>query len=670
MADAAKSARGAFTDIKSGADEMSAATGYSMTEARHSVTMLADEFGIHLPRALSTFIAGLGPIGPALEAAFPFVAVGLAATLLIEHLGKVNEEAGKTAQAWRKVGDVGAEAFSVMQDRLLQAEIKADELAGNHLGALERKLQLIDRQTMGEIVGELDKVAAAADTAFSGLEQNWFIRMLTGHVDVGPEKQQLEDFISGIDRLKQSGAKPGDIDSLVKVDVEKVQQDMTTVWNRLQDLQSRSFDYTDRTGAAQAAANARQIAAAQDEWNIKQRELETLTKMQQVAGLGTKVDTVDKDNERTEEANREQAAQDQIAEAQQRGLDEYVHRAQEAQKKAQDLKNKDAESEEELAHAKMRSDEAFYTMIGKKEEEREKLAQEGAKDEAEHETRMGELKLAAIKERDQSLLAQGRITAQQMLADEKKAEADEYANQRQALNTELAGLNQQANDYQNRKQALNNKLEELQQQHDNKMQQLDDQAAKKQLTAIQAFANKMQQDYAQGFTQVIMGKESFAKAMQQIDSQLAASALKWALTSLESLATVQGRKRLGDARTAAADAYADAGNPITGTIAAAEAFAKVMSFESGGIVPGVGKGDTVPAMLTPGETVLTKALTDKLSYASKFGGDSASTPPAQHIHNHHYNISAIDGASVQSMLDKHSSVFERHATSHFRKMNK
>src|SRR5437879_1461296 len=88
MADAAKSARGAFNDIKRGAGEAGRDTGYSMMEARHGVMLLGEEFGVRLPRALTTFIASIGPVGAAMEAAFPFLAIIVGATLLIEHLRK------------------------------------------------------------------------------------------------------------------------------------------------------------------------------------------------------------------------------------------------------------------------------------------------------------------------------------------------------------------------------------------------------------------------------------------------------------------------------------------------------------------------------------------------------------------------------------------------------
>src|ERR1700679_2445983 len=98
MADAARSARGAFTEIKSGSGEMGGAVSGNMMEARHGVMLLGEEFGVHLPRALTTFIASIGPIGAAMEAAFPFLAIAVGATLLLEHLAKLREEGDKLGE--------------------------------------------------------------------------------------------------------------------------------------------------------------------------------------------------------------------------------------------------------------------------------------------------------------------------------------------------------------------------------------------------------------------------------------------------------------------------------------------------------------------------------------------------------------------------------------------
>ena len=99
LADAAKAARGSFTDIKGGAGEMGGSVNYSMMEARHGVMLLSEEFGVHLPRALTSFIASIGPIGAAMEAAFPFLAIAVGATLLLEHLAKMRHEGEKLTDA-------------------------------------------------------------------------------------------------------------------------------------------------------------------------------------------------------------------------------------------------------------------------------------------------------------------------------------------------------------------------------------------------------------------------------------------------------------------------------------------------------------------------------------------------------------------------------------------
>jgi len=63
-----------------------------MSEARHGVILLGEEFGIHLPRGVTSFLASIGPVGAAMEAAFPFLAIAVGATILIEKLVKMHEE--------------------------------------------------------------------------------------------------------------------------------------------------------------------------------------------------------------------------------------------------------------------------------------------------------------------------------------------------------------------------------------------------------------------------------------------------------------------------------------------------------------------------------------------------------------------------------------------------
>ena len=174
MADAAKAARGSFNEIKQGAREMGTDTSYSMGESRHSVMLLGEEFGVHLPRALTSFIAGLGPVGPALEMAFPFLAIAVGATLLLEHLVKVREEAEKAANAQTNFGTTMSKSLTGIDDKLLHTGIQIDELTGNHMAALSKELELIDHASLNDLMQELETLAKAADASFAQIKTSWY----------------------------------------------------------------------------------------------------------------------------------------------------------------------------------------------------------------------------------------------------------------------------------------------------------------------------------------------------------------------------------------------------------------------------------------------------------------------------------------------------------------
>src|ERR1700743_883575 len=190
MAEAARSARGAFTDIKSGSGEMAGEVGTNMMEARHGVMLLGEAFGGHLPRALTTFIASIGPVGAAMEAAFPFLAIAVGATLLIEALVKMHEAGEKLTEDQVRFGTAVETAFNSLDQRLLQSEIKADELRGDHLGALSKQLQMIDHQSMEELVKQFDTVAKAADVVFGELKSHWY----TFGIGSAGAKHALDEF--------------------------------------------------------------------------------------------------------------------------------------------------------------------------------------------------------------------------------------------------------------------------------------------------------------------------------------------------------------------------------------------------------------------------------------------------------------------------------------------
>jgi len=138
----------------------------------------------------------------------------------------------------------------------------------------------------------------------------------------------------------------------------------------------------------------------------------------------------------------------------------------------------------------------------------------------------------------------------------------------------------------------------------------------------------------------------------------AAQSEKTAIDTSEGL-----KQRFQDAKTAAANAMSDHPFPLNIAIAGA-VFAATLAFAQGGEVPGYGSGDTVPAMLTPAETVVTKALTQQVAQSQGRASGSGET----HMH-FSPTIHAIDADGVGKMLDKHAAVFQKKMNDHIRKMN-
>lgn len=109
---------------------------------------------------------------------------------------------------------------------------------------------------------------------------------------------------------------------------------------------------------------------------------------------------------------------------------------------------------------------------------------------------------------------------------------------------------------------------------------------------------------------------------------------------------------------------------ILGPVLGAAAFAQVMAFAGGGEVPGVGVGDVVPAMLTPGEGVVPKGVMEGLSKMAKNGGMDQQ---ASHVHiAAHFTptVHAMDSEGVDRVLEKHQQTFQKHFQRTLRKMNK
>jgi hypothetical protein len=149
---------------------------HSMMEARHGVMLLGEEFGVHMPRAVSTLLASIGPIGAAMEVAFPI----LGALALVEVIGKAIEKHEAYAAELRKNAAEEANLEIKERDRAEQLEatnLKLDDQIGKIEGRpAQNKLAiaLLDAKVRAdELAASLATVLEKGDEALAGEQTAW-----------------------------------------------------------------------------------------------------------------------------------------------------------------------------------------------------------------------------------------------------------------------------------------------------------------------------------------------------------------------------------------------------------------------------------------------------------------------------------------------------------------
>jgi hypothetical protein len=698
MADAAKAARGSFTDIKSGADDMARSTSGSMMESRHGVMLLGEEFGVHLPRALTSFIASIGPIGAAMEAAFPFLAIIVGATLLLEHLAKMKAAGEQLTLSQQNFGTAAANVLNSWNEKLLQAGIRTDELNGNHLGALNKTLEMIDRQSMKELVSSFDTVAKAADATFAQLKTSWY---QWGAGSAGA-KNSLEQFKVAYDALLAKQDDKGGT-ALLDAKIEREQRilalqqeasrtkatgphgageaDMMKQTEARIALQKMGVGYTEHEIQAQET----QVGALKDLVSLEEKRA-ALVKAEDGNARKTTQDKVSGDSDKVARAQAQ--SQRQAADEAQKMWEENYRAAVSA---LQESEREKIEGTKEGSAARLAAIDAgikeeeskglqetgFYRSLlkGRVElvrtmaEEQAKIQAEAGKEGAEHAEKMGELQVQADKEAAQLRMSAKRTTDSERRDSDILLANEEYAIQLTASSQQIAALDKTGKDYENKLKGLQNKQEALVREHENRVTAIKDKAEEERNARVLSAENRFNDAIAKGLSGVITRHEHMGKMLIGLGEQMAAGMIQNAIKSI--LADDMTKEH--DAAAAARKAYLAGmhfpfpANLVMGPALGAMAFASVMAFEQGGIVPGVGKGDTVPAMLEPGEGVLSNKVMDglksKASGSGQGGGDV-------HIHHHnHTTIHALDSESMERVLTKHASTVAKHVNNHVRKMN-
>jgi len=788
MQEAARSARQAFGQISSGAGEMGEGVAKGSIDVRHSLGLVDNVIrGAHA-QAMADLVrmyAQSAIVMTALPVAATVAGFALIGGIVFEVFQKMKE--AKEAQeklnnAVTEFGTAANNAFGSLDTQILQAQQRSDELRNDHLGALHVQLELIDHQSMQELVKELETVAKAADEVFKQLQGHWYTfgsgsagashalqqfkiqydnllsqgkdkeagDLLHGtlssaqeilklqqtiqanpaggglfgatqgdaqarfaaqtrlhELKVGYTKDEIEaqsqlvtalqaqvtieGKIAELKKLDGDNAKTGTgnemaalraqgqramAESQLRMGQSAIAGDKATADARLtiarasvaERLQS-DMDFADRDLAVQLAANQAEIAALDKSGKDYANQLAALNnktlELQQahetaVADLKAKaaVEQAAKDLQTVEQSEREKI------EATQQGSAARLAAVNAAIAEEESRNLQDTNFYRELLNQRVQVTREMLT-----EESRQKA--EAGKEEADHTAKMAELALAAAKEHQQLLDGAKRMTDQQRVTEETAQANALYSIQLAALQKQIDALDKNGKDYQTKLKALQDKETEMTQEHENQITAIKDKAEMDRVTQYARTMSQMETTAAQGFVSILMGHRSFTAEMSSLANTLTNNLLQAGIQRLNGL----NNEKLGDAKIAAANVYAEvSGWPGVGPFLAPElaagAFAAVMAFEGGGIVPGVGRGDIVPAMLTPGEGVVPKGVMEGLGNVARNGGFDQGRPMTHVHYAPTFHVQTIDGDGVRGVLNKHADQFQRHFEGTLRRMNK
>jgi hypothetical protein len=661
---------------------MGAGVSGSMREARGSLMLIEERLGVHIPRELNTLIAQIPGLAAAFEALLPVVGAVFAVGVIANFVEAHAKAAKEIADGWKGIGSTFHDTMANLDDELLQARVQADNLAGHTLAAVQLQLQIINNQTLTGIIGEFKKAENEADNLLKKMDSGWFMKFL-GSVDTGPAQEMLLKVREGLDAIREAGGKDETPKSVALL--TKAAQDAQGEFDKLREKQREA------AGVVKDSPQDKFLAAHLTDQAKAWQDVSTVLREQTIeAKERFKTAEVKESNVTTEEAKKTEGAWDKAF----AGL---VKRIGDARTKAQ-------ESAASISEAQIKATEAVS-----------KLGSHDALDSNLNKTNQAALvsgyQISLGKQKDalDSAHALGLLSEAAYYEDLKRIYQQEHAAKMQSLQIEMEQTEEP-----DKKLRIQQQMTAETIRFNSELSKSDTSAAKfasswksyfaEMDTAQKQFARNMRvelqgsirdvsQGFSSGFAKMIVEGKSLGASMQQVAGQVAEHWIESLMKQMiahemttaahivgnQAMAvsdkTTSAMSQLAAAKAGAAKAFqAMAGIPIVGpalgAVAAVGAFSLMMAFEKGGIVPGVTVGDTVPAMLTPGEAVLPKALTEHLTNAAKFGksdGDSGHT----HFHHHaSYTIHAIDGPSVQTMLTKHADTFQAHFHSQVRRMNK
>jgi hypothetical protein len=205
-----------------------------------------------------------------------------------------------------------------------------------------------------------------------------------------------------------------------------------------------------------------------------------------------------------------------------------------------------------------------------------------------------------------------------------------------------------------------------------KLQSTMQSVADNQQRSFQKALTTISGDFNHSFIQWMNGSETFGRAMQHVWTGVADTVISSLLKTGEQMianaalgVAIDDETKLSKAGVAAASTYATvSGIPIIGPFlapeAAAVAFAAVLAFEKGGLVP-----STQMAMLHKNEMVLPAHISQSVQKMA----DSGNAGGGGHTFNYSPSVHGSSSAGIKDMLDQHGKEFVNYALREMRRKN-
>jgi len=640
-----KGAADASKIAKKTSDEIDESFG-NLTEGRGGIALASEAIGIHLPRHLQTLLAKIPGVGAAFSAMLPIagavVAFEIVGKLIAKHdeLAAAIMKAAIEAQALAiREGDVTksmelanlrmadqiAKLQSGVSNNGLKEALIETSLAADHLAAsFNADFEKIDK-SIADTTGIMGTFMQVANTA-GRLLASWHPAD-EWHKSAGAIAK-VRDALDGVTSQQER------INALITASSKGGSEDQ-----QIQNAKNLGLAYDDMGKKLIAAMRVVAVNAPQNTELVKQMAAEVVAmneKVKQQAELaieiGQRVTEAEQKNANDGAEARDKAFRQQ-AEAMKRETEWEDSLRKEAYEKAV-AGLEESEKEQITATAqgsqaridvivaalvaeqsKGLQDTSFYkSLLIQKIEATKSYAQtiQTIGDESlKFEEELSKLRYESDLAGTANALKMGQESLNQDVANRKAAEERRYTDLKNSISNEMALSAAAGTLTEVQQKQMNDKLAIEEQKHVAQMAAIDRKAEQEKVLMYQAAEDKLGNAIAKTAAKSIVESKNMGDAFHALGKQMAEAAL----TSLLELETVEGRKKLVKAKSAASGAYTGVMDMDLPPIIAfplaiasgAAAFAGVMAFEQGGIVP-----STQMAMVHQHEMILPSHISQGL----------------------------------------------------------